>query len=242
MTREYTIWAPEYNNFSGGIRALHVLNDELNKRGMKSKLHYKESNNPNDIVMYPEIITDNPLNSDYVCRWLLAQGENKDLCFEWCHGLNGDYLLTVNPYELDIFSPRKVERKNVGYWIGKGKQNCPLPENAELIQKFYPNDRNLLADQLASYEYIISFDSFSGINMEATFLGTPVFMSNVTHDWTEEKLKKTVFPMHGFFWDMNDLEKAKSEVTKQYEAYTVVCKEFDKLIDNFIEISQTKYV
>jgi hypothetical protein len=242
ITREYTIWSPEYNNFSGGIRALHVLNNELNKRGMKSKLHYKEPNNPNDIVLYPEIITDNPLNSDYVCRWLLAQGENKDLCFEWVKGLNGDYLLTVNIIDLNIFYPQKNERKNVGYWVGKGTPNYPLPDNAELIQKFNPNDRTLLAQQLASYEYIISFDSFTAINHEATLLGTPVFLSNVTHDWTKEKLKNTGWPLYGFFWDMADLGKAKIEVKKQFEAYTVLCKEFDKSIDNFIEISQTKYV
>ena len=239
--RNYTIWSPEYSHFSGGIRALHVLNDELKKRGCKSSLHYQNQHNENNIVLYPEIITDNPLNSNKICRWLLANGENKDLCFEWVKGLGGDYFLSVNILDLDLFKPSNNERKGIGYWIGKGSKNMDLPEDVKPIRKFEPASTEALAQQLASYEYIISFDSFTAINHEATLLGTPVFIANQTFDWSKEKLINTGWPMHGICWNLDDIEKAKKEVKNQYDAYIEFCKIFDDSVDNFIDISQKIY-
>lgn len=239
--KNYTIWSPEYNNFSGGIRALHILNNELNKKGFNSFLHYQNQHNENNIVLYPEIISDNPLNSEFVCRWLLANGEKKDLCFEWVSGLGADFLLTVNIIDLEIFKPRTKNRKGIGYWIGKGAQNIDLPENAIKISKFEPTDRSVLAELLASFEYIISFDSFTAVNFEATLVGTPVFIANTTLDWTEKKLKDTKWPFFGIFWDMKDLEQAKNSVEFQFEAYKQLLNKFDESIDSFIEISQKTY-
>lgn len=239
--RSYTIWSPEYSHFSGGIRALHVLNNELRKRSFESFLHYQNQHNENNIVLYPEIITDNPLNSEYVTRWLLANGESKDLSFEWVKGLGGEHILSVNILDLDLFKPRSNQRKGIGYWIGKGSKNIDLPENAELIRKFEPSNRELLAEQLASYEYIVSFDSFTAINHEATLLGTPVFIANQTLDWTKEKLIDTGWPMFGICWNMDEIETAKKEVQLQYDAYLEFCKIFDKYVDNFIDVSQKLY-
>ena len=239
--RPYIIWSPEYSHFSGGIRALHILNDELNKRGQKSKLHYQTTFDSEAIVLYPEIVSDNPLNSNQVCRWLLNYGEKKDLCFEWTKGLGADHILTVNTYELDIFYPRIKERKGVGYWVGKGSIDPKfLPDNAELIAKFEPRDRKVLAEQLSSYEYIVSFDPYSGINLEATFLGTPVFITP-SEVWSEARLKADVWPTEGYFWRLEDLELAKSKVQNQFGAYADLCKKFDYSIDNFIELSQKQY-
>lgn len=234
----YTIWSPQYSHFSGGIRALHILNEELNRKGFKSSLHYENQNHENNIILYPEIITDNPLNGKKICRWLLANANKKDLCFEWVKGLGGDYLLTVNIIDLNLFKPINKKRKNIGYWIGKGSKNLDLPENAEPILKFDPPNRQALAEQLASYEYIISFDSFSALNFESTLLGTPVYIANQTHDWSKEKLIQTGWPFHGFFWNLTDLEKAQEEVKKQYDIYKQFCSNFDRSIDEFIEITQ----
>jgi hypothetical protein len=239
--RPYIVWSPEYSNFSGGIRALHVLNDELNKRGSKSGLHYQTSFDSDAIVLYPEIVTDNPLASNQVCRWLLNFGENKDLTFEWIDGLGGDYVLAVNIIDLNIFYPRNKKRSGVGYWVGKGSVNSEyMVDGAELIRKFEPSNRKDLAEQLSSYEYIISFDPYSAITLEATLLGTPVFIvPSLT--WSENKLKSTGWPTQGYFWKTEDLESAKIQVENQFEAYEKLCKKFDDSVDNFIEISQKQY-
>jgi hypothetical protein len=239
--RSYTIWSPEYSNFSGGIRALHVLNDELNKREVQSKLHYQSPHNPEDIVLYPEIITDNPLGSQYVSRWLLAEGQVQDLSFQWVNGLGADNNLTVNIIDLDIFYPRTNNKKGIGYWIGKGRKTCDLPEDAVLIHKFEPQDRLALAEQLASFEYIVSFDSFSAINFEALLVGTPVIIANQTGKWDEHNLRKTDWPLFGLTWECEFLDVAKSEVHNQFEAYKLLCDKFSKSIDGFIEITQKNY-
>jgi hypothetical protein len=236
--KKYTIWSPEFTNFSGGIRALHELNFQLNQKGYQSNLHYENKHDENNIVIYPEIITNNPLNSNHYFQWLLADAKKDGLSFEWVKGLGGDHLLTVNIIDLQIFNPKKNKRKNVGYWIGKGSKNIDLPPNSELINKFQPNNRQDLATQLSSYEYIISFDSFTAINYEATLLGTPVLIANQTHDWSKEKLQKTDWPTYGICWSMDELDEAKKEVGKQYEAYTNSCDKFAKSVDYFIDITQ----
>jgi hypothetical protein len=240
--KKYTIWSPNFTNASGGIRALHELNNQLNKKGLISNLHYENKHDEKNIVIYPEIITNNPMNTNQYFQWLLADAKKDGLSFEWVKGLGGDHLLTVNIIDLQIFNPKKGKRKNVGYWIGKGSKNIDLPENSELINKFEPSNRQELADQLASYEYIISFDSFTAINYEATLLGTPVLISNQTHDWTQEKLKKTDWPTYGICWSIDELEKAKKEVEKQYEAYVQLCDKFTKSVDYFIEITQNREI
>ena len=239
--RSYTIWSPQYSHFSGGIRALHILNDLLNKKGYESYLHYENKHQNENIVLYPEIISDNPLSSSNIVRWLLANSEKKDLSFEWVKGLNGDYVLTVNIIDLQIFQPKKRIRKGIGYWIGKGSQNIDLPDSAIRIGKFDPQDREVLAEILSSFEYIISFDSFTALNFEATLLGTPVFIANQTHDWSEKKLRQTEWPFYGIFWNMDDLSKAKNEVFNQYDEYKRLLQKFDNSVNEFVDITQSVY-
>ena len=112
--RRYVIYAPDYDEDSGGTIALHRLCDLLNKNGVKSCLYamrppiirrksfsyirkviktfqymlkkkkcrtHDEFLTPlctdiditNDVVVYPEIVTGNPLGADHVVRWLLHE-------------------------------------------------------------------------------------------------------------------------------------------------------------------------
>lgn len=238
MKKKYTIWSPPYNHFSGGIRALHELNQQLNKKGFISNLHYENKHDNENIVIYPEIVTKNLLNADCTFQWLLADAIKQGISFEWVEGLGGDHILTVNIIDLNIFKPRKKIKKKIGYWIGKGNRNIDLPDDAELINKFDPSNREDLAEQLASYEYIISFDSFTALNFEATMLGTPVFIANQTLTWSKEKLIKTQWPTFGLFWSLDELEEAKKAVKYQYEAYINFISTFDQLLDDFIDITQ----
>lgn len=238
--RGYTIWSPAPTHVHGGVRALHSLKDELNKRGYPTTMQY-ESYDPNSIVIYPEIVKENPLHSPYVVRWLLNKESFPELSFGWVEDIGAQDLLTVNIIELDIFYPRDSERSGTAFWVGKGLYNQSLvPSGSVEINRLSPTNRNDLANLLSSIEYLISFDDFSAINVEATLLGTPVVIHSSGH-WSPEKMAKSRFGVKGVCWSINDLDKAKAEVKYAYEEYQELLKVFDSRIDNFIKISQERY-
>lgn len=238
--RAYTIWSPPPTNVHGGVRALHQLKQELIKRGCSATMHY-EHHDPQNIVVYPEIVKDNPLISINVVRWLLNKENFSELSFGWVHDLGAEKLLTVNIIELDIFNPRKTERSGTAYWVGKGNFNSSIiPEGSIEITRGNPATRQELADLLASVEYLISFDDFSAINIEATLLGTPVLIHSSGH-WTQEQMLQSKFGGTGICWSIDDLEQAKIDVENAFREYKKITKVFDKRIDEFIQITQEAY-
>ena len=240
VMRGYTIWSPPFTNVHGGVRALHSLKNEIVKRGYSATMHY-EHHDPNNIVVYPEIVSDNPLNSPFIVRWLLNRKSFSELSFGWVHDLGAENLLTVNIIELDIFHPRSDERSGTAYWIGKGNLNTSvIPEGSFHIVRGNPDRREDLANLLASKEYLISFDDFSAINIEATLLGTPVIVYSSGH-WTKEQMEYSRFGGKGICWSIDDLPKANEEVSQAYPEYLKLLKIFDERIDKFIEISQNHY-
>jgi hypothetical protein len=235
----YTIWSPQYVNYHGGVRALHVLKDELIKRGHPTTMHYEYYTEGN-FVIYPEIVSGNPLGAKHYCHWLLNSRNMPGLTFGWDKNMGSDNVLTVNIIEEDIFYPRLNKREGVAYWVGKGNtNNFTIPYGAIEITKTNPSTRTELADLLASVEYVLSFDDYTAIITEAALLGTPVLIQSKNLEASKQRLNESGFPIHGIFYDINDLSKAKTEVLKQHKDYLDFVKVFDERINNFINITQT---
>ncbi len=233
----YTIWSPQYVNYHAGVRALHILKDELIKRGYPTTMHY-EYHTEGNFVIYPEIVPDNPLGAKHYCHWLLNKGSQKGLTFGWAPDMGCENLLTVNTVEPNIFYQKLNERNGVAYWQGKGQLNSHLiPDGAIQITKEYPATRQELADLMASVEYVVSFDDYTGITLEATILGTPAMIVTGKPE-SKERLIESTFPIYGVCFSEEELPNAKIEVLKQDDAYKEYVKQFDERIDNFIKITQ----
>lgn len=92
-----TYWIYSWNlNYHGGVKALHRLQHSLIAAGQNSiiinpleeqkPLRYIEDD---DIVIYPEIISGNPLQGKRVVRWLLNR---PGVCSTMPVYEKGDYL------------------------------------------------------------------------------------------------------------------------------------------------------
>lgn len=239
----YEIWIDGYYHMSGGIRALHVLKQELLNRGIEAWMKY-ESQNRDCIGVYPEIVSTNPQNYTKITRWLLNTADlpNDGPIFAWETGM-GDYpLLTVNIIEQDLWRPYSGHRSGVGYWVGKGERDERfIPGSAIEISRNNFTRREELAQRIKTLDYLISFDPFTAVNVEAVVSGTPVLIRGNHRKMTNEEIIKHGWTPYGIAWSMAELDKARREVHLAYDHYQSLLPVFQSRIDNFIEITQKAF-
>lgn len=242
MIDQYTIWTPEWSHMSGGIRALHQLKKELIKRGMKAEF-YNESRHKNELFIYPEIIRDNPCEAKRWIKWLLNTADFPyEECWAWEKGMGNFPLLTVNIIEMDLWTPSDKERNGTAYWIGKGRADKDLiPENSIEITRYNFLDRKELAEFISGLDYLISFDPFSAINLEATLVNTPVLIHE-NGKWTRQQIEQQGWLNNGVAWSLEELDSARESVYYARSNYEKLILEFDKRIDNFVEVTQRAVV
>ena len=235
MVTGYEVWINGYYHMSGGIRALHVLKDELVKRGMNAWMAY-ERHDPNAIGIYPEIVPANPENYEKRVRWLLNTADvPDDPTWAWESGMGDWPLLTVNIIELNLFKPSTRPRAGAAYWVGKGvKDESVLPTGAiEIHRGNYPS-RAEVAELLSSVNYLISFDAFSAINIEAVLCGTPVLIAGSHPRMSKDDIMAHNWTPFGVAWSQEELEEARREVHLAYDHYLSLLPVFGQRVDAFI--------
>ena len=193
---KFTVYAPSYNERSGGAWVLHFLCHSLNQIGYESNIYiYEDSklvnplfNTPqgliqDSIVIYPEIIVDNPLQADKVVRYMLNKegalqgrmidwGENDyPLTFSKAFKDNCDTLFYPN-CDLSIFKYDGRPKTHNSFYIGKGYLygDCPKLDCFE-ITRDYPKTKQELAEALRNSKILFSYDALSGTNMDAALCG-----------------------------------------------------------------------
>jgi O-antigen biosynthesis protein len=148
---KFLIYAPPYRNSSAGIRVLHRLGQELNNIGCNAfvftawnKTAELKPNIGDCIVVYPEIVTGNPMGAKHVVRYVLnTPGFNgvgdsiyadSELVFVYNKALltaaqsatsqkiDDSRLMEISIIEPWLFQPKPEVQKvyDVVFWIGKG--------------------------------------------------------------------------------------------------------------------------
>lgn len=225
---------------SGGIRALHVLRDELRLRGFEAEMTY-ERLIPESIMVYPEIVQGNPYNSKRFIKWLLNKAEFPgERCWSWEVGCGDHPLLTVSIIEMDVWKPVSVKRGGVAYWVGKGQFDASvIPPGAQEISRSNFPVRTELAEFVANLDYLISFDPFTALTMESVISNTPVLIHNTYFKWTTDEVKKTNWFDYGIATNPEELDHARETVHLARDHYASLEKVFAQRIDNFIEATQS---
>lgn len=212
----FYIYAPDYRHSSGGIRVLHYLCHILNEMGEEAyvvgakvvsprlrtpqltfaqlKSHFLAGQNP--VTLYPEVVSNNPLNTPLIVRWLLNVPGNlggaiayepNDLIYyyeSWClpPGVTGKPLF-IHSVDHHIFNndnnPDDRQRVHECVYANKYfRDGQPLlPEHQELLSlgqeiKRSPEE---IAAVLRKAKVLYCYEP-SGLISEALSCGCPVLL------------------------------------------------------------------
>ena len=152
MNRPYLIWSPPFDESSGGIKVMHRMVVELQKRGCEVFLNTKQQNpkwdyvpfwedcsEPDVIAIYPEIVPGNPFNAKTVVRYLLnipgacapdyrSTWGYDDILYTYSKLFNTklnlpeDRVILCPHIDLDVFYDMELLRKGRMVYRGKGRQ------------------------------------------------------------------------------------------------------------------------
>lgn len=190
----FIIYAPPYKADSGGITVLYNLKDDLNKLGHTcSIIHFgnKTTYDPNSIVIYPEIISNNPLNAKYVIRYFLHMDGyisgtpvnigSRDFIITWskcyypnAHAVLYNYPITKHFHDKNTEPP--LNRNIDCTWIHKGANHtkATVIPNSIHIAANGPLSNKGLADLLRQTRILYSYDILTRVVYEAIFCGAYV--------------------------------------------------------------------
>jgi hypothetical protein len=252
---KFTVFAPSYNEKSGGAWVLHFLCHSLNEIGYESNIFiYEESklvnplfNTPqgliqDSIVIYPEIIVDNPLKADKVVRYMLnkegvLQGRminwgEKDypLAFSKVYKDNCDTLFYPN-CDLSLFNYDDRPKTHNSFYIGKGYLygNCPKLDCFEITRE-YPKTKQELAEVLRNSKILFSYDSCSATNTDAALCGcVPYLLQKPNVDLANAELGK--------FWaeSPEEIDAALLAMSTLYERMENLQKSFPQRLEKQVE-------
>lgn len=201
---KFTVAAPPYSDKSGGLWYCHFLCHTLNEIGHTAKLHLYEQpyrinydwntplgHDPEAIVIYPEGVRNNPLNSKKNVRYFLApedffgappiQMDKTDYLLTYSKAFRKDTEVLFRPnHDLDILKPSGKPTKFNSFYVGKGfrRQDCPPLQDCIEITRNYPDNKAELVKILQLSNIFYSYDEMSATNIDAALCGAmPYFLT-----------------------------------------------------------------
>ena len=214
--KPYVVAAPDYRQASGGIKACHRLVHELNQRGMVAYVlgavnpdwderritgrGYRILRAESDpIVVYPEIVSGNPLDAAHVVRWVLntpgylggdSEYPETELVFAWSRRFyDTDRILTVDVIEHELFNTKDLPPRTLDcYYMGKagrrGVHKIARTDGMTEITSHYPPTRRELAGLLRRTRTLYTYDDCTALAWEALLCGCRVILLPEEHEFT----------------------------------------------------------
>ena len=277
----FYVYAPLYQKNSNGIRILYTLSELIRKQGFLSKVICYESNRADydalmpdryrehtiaineklhleeqDIVIYPETVSDNPLKAKNVVRYLLNRPmylSSEVIEYGQCDYLIS-YSLNVNPNlpqlfilndDREYFYPTNFDRKEslVCIYHGKSSETEINHKVQDLIDTFeeqvvitrdFPKTRTALGKLLRKSRLLISLDPISNITYEATLCGTPSLITDDIFNFSRQEFN---IPLYGIISDPTRYDEAIKDVGLAFDRYQLTIQENEKNVKDFIAFS-----
>jgi hypothetical protein len=233
----YVIFAPSYNYKSSGCKVLYELDYYLREYGQDSCIVNFEPRNyfgdrynvvdlleavklvkDNATVIYPEIVSGNPLNAKRIIRWILnaplAQVKFNEGEITWAYDkfsakwADNDHILSVPYVDLDICRDMGLKRKGSAFFVYKAEGRVPRIAELEETQitDLEPED---LYELLNSIKVLYTYDDYTGIADEARLCGCPVIC--LDFESQRKGFVRYVHPYdyYGYGYGLKELNHAK---------------------------------
>jgi len=166
------------------------------------------------VVIYPEIIKDNPLEGAHVVRWLLRPNREPwpgELVMAWQDNYTVDYdgVLYVPIIDRRFFNRINSGNRagSVGYRAGPDVQ----------ITEDWPTNWNMLSDLFKHAQVFYCGDPLTALAGEAALCGCPVVMTN---------------------GDEGQIKATSADFERDYDEYEAKCP---ALLDAFVKLCADKW-
>lgn len=237
---EFIVYSPEYRETSGGIVVLHKLNTSLNNLGYNSTvctfgtmLEVKD-----EIVIYPEIVEENPLNAKNIVRWELNRPgvvsnfipdySKEELVVSYTPSFN------ENVPNLTVFqmpSLIKAEKEFDTVVLARRKSNI-YHTQYPTITKITPENRHWVA----KCNTFISYDEYSFLSLEAAMYGaTSIVIGNDYKTWKLHPFFKYGVGYNDSIWSDKTKHLVYDYLTQDIANY---CND---TLNNFVKLCQQHF-
>lgn len=277
----YYIVAPNYISQSAGIRATHYLCHALNEMGeeayvtsdvrmpylrtprlTKSVRRQHEESGREPIIVYPEVVSGNPLDGHIVARWLLNKPghlsgdkifDDHDMIFVYSgqfapENIRVEYLYipTVDQSIFNNDNNPDNDRRNgrcfyAHKYLVKGGKLTKHVENATSLCLDTGMTQHEIAQILRRSELLYVYEP-TALIQESLLCGCPVSVV-VTDYWKSNTNNSQCGRGHGIIFDDNpeSLEFAKNTVSSFIDQYNAGIKSAWDHIANFVDLTQARY-
>lgn len=214
----FVVFAFPYLHASGGGKVLHRFCHELRRRGEDACVTTPHTSpdletpvwdgamRADDVVVYPEVVSGNPLGGTRVARWVLNRpgligGDRAYAPTEriWAYHrmfYPGVPRLMLPAVETDIYRDLGLPRSGAAFYVGKGSKTRDV--SGVEITHAIRQDRHALAELLNRVEVVYSFDELTAMDDVARLCGASVIVIP-QGTWSRETLAE--LDRAGVGWD-----------------------------------------
>jgi hypothetical protein len=276
--KPFVIYTYDYDPGVGGIKVMHKLCHLLNQIGYPCYLmpiHVRDTfnvcsdyNTPlitqeifdnisDAIVIYPEGIHYNPLNSKNVVRWILGPANqtdyntysDTDLIYWYMDYYYTDELgsrenqLMITEFHSNIFQNKNVSRNGSCYSIRKGNPKS-LVHPADSIEIKFHDAGNLsnISSIFNATEKFYCYDNYTFLSIQAAMCGC---ISIVIPDGTktkEEWLMGSRFNPYGVAFGETDIDRAIETLPLLYKEIEIAEEDMIKQVNKFVERCKERFI
>lgn len=249
--KPYTIFLPEWDTTSGGIRVMWGLYGWLLAKG---EIVYPNTILKDSIAIYPEIVRGNPLGADTVVRYILQTPgvmvmygvpgptteeiiNTSDHIYSFSKiydtvGLDDNHIMFLPILNLRVFKDMNKKRNKTCYLVGKGINQHKHPSDSVELTREFAKDQQALASLLNQCHTFYCYDRLSAMMEIARLCGCKV---KYYGDFTPREIELYEPGMNGLGYQD---QQSKLSTQSFREHYINMVNIFSKKLDLFIETTQ----
>ena len=254
MRKPYSIYLPDWETCSGGIRVLYGLYGGLLTKG-QVVIPNMTTTESDYITIYPEIVRGTPLSNpaarQTVVRYLLNKPgtmalygtpgpttfDKTDLIYSFSkmyYDTDDKHTLFLPILDLHTFKDQKKNRNKKCVFIGKGEDKHLHPEGCIAIDRKFAEDQQALADLLNECEIMYSYDPISAMTEIARLCGCRVVL--LQNIYSKSEYRDYEPGLNGMSFGLDEEVKLDTEGFRSH--YGLLKKTFSVKLDMFIEDTQ----